>query len=209
MDPKLRPLVAALDSTDDAEIVQALQQIGDLGKAAVPALPRLLDQFLCADDYVRLETIHAIVRIDPERGTIFVSYLCEELTSGSLVHRSLAAEILGEIGADAKVAVPLLKLGTSDDCAAVACSAAAALGRITGDFSEAGVVIHRLLDHPDWTLRMSGIELLTQLGPIVPNAVEMVGKAIEDRNENVRRAGIAIFMAELIAVLPNELEHQR
>lgn len=201
MDPKLRQLVAALDHADHAEIVRALQQIGDLGKDAVAALPRLLDLFFYPDDYVRLETIHAIVRVDCERGTMFISYLCEELTSGSLVHRSLAAEILGEIGPEARIAVPLLKLGTSDDCAAVACSASAASGKITGDFSDAGVVIGRLLRHPDWTLRMSGIELLTQLGPVVPNAVEMVGKAIEDRNENVRRAGIAIFMAELIADL--------
>jgi HEAT repeat protein len=199
MEPRLRPLVTALDSPHIAEVVRALQQLGDLGKDAVAAMPRLLNLFYCDDDYVRLETIHAIIRIDVERATIFVSYLCDELTSGSLVHRSLAAEILGEIGSEAKVAVPLLKLGTADDCAAVACSASAALGKITGNFSDAGEVIARLLGHCDWTLRMSGIELLTQLGPIVPNAVEMVGKAIEDRNENVRRAGIAIFMAELIA----------
>ena len=201
MVPKLRPLVAALDSTDHAEVVRALQQIGDIGKDAASAMPRLLDQFFCPDDYIRLETIHAIVRIDQERATMFVSYLCDELTSGSLVHRSLAAEILGEIGSEAKVAVPLLKLGTADDCAAVACSASAALGKITGDFNDAGIVIARLLGHCDWTLRMSGIELLTQLGPIVPNAVELVDKAIEDRDENVRRAGIAIFMAELFADL--------
>lgn len=85
---------------------QALNRMGDEAGAAVPALLRALKD---EDDSIRRQAALALWKIDPEHAPDAVSTLVIMLEDGDSVSSSLAVDALGEMGADAKIALPSLR----------------------------------------------------------------------------------------------------
>jgi HEAT repeat protein len=106
------PLAKALGS-DQANVrlqaAQALEAIGPEAKHAVPALAKLLNTD-GEESTVRIKVAQALVRI----GEPSVPSLVEALKHAKEEVRLLAATALGEIGADAKPALPALRKAADD-----------------------------------------------------------------------------------------------
>lgn len=171
------------------DAVQALGQIGSEAEAAVPELLSLID----SEDAVSPSALDAIGQIGGPEAT---SELTTMLESQDVTTRTSAARALGNIGADAKDAVPalieLLKSPNVED----RFYAAVALGNMGSAAEEAVPDIIPLLrdsslvtqTHKDSEINRvdySAINALSQMGPAAEVAIpELVTKVSDPENPN-------------------------
>lgn len=101
-DKAIEQLVNAAKSTDPALRWHAISALGDVGPAAKSAAPVLIACLSDQDTQVKLSAERSLVKI----GKGAVPTLVESLKNESL--HSAVASIIGEIGPDAKAAVPAL-----------------------------------------------------------------------------------------------------
>ncbi|MCZ6792959.1 MAG: HEAT repeat domain-containing protein [Planctomycetota bacterium] len=128
------------DSTDVAEVISAAEKVAEIG--VVQSIPHILealkksrrsrearpDSDLVGDVEPLLEG--ALTSIVAKSGRASVSRLVEGLRDDDWHIRELSAELLGELGPEAKVAVPALKNALTDQSRAVRWRARLALDGI-------------------------------------------------------------------------------
>ena len=194
---------------------RALGNIGQPATAAIPALERLLDD---PDPAVGANAAAALWKIDrhPKAVPALIAMLSRPLTSGPYN----AAVALGEIGPDARAAVPALVGAFSHHSRDVHRSAARALGqigpvcipallpalnapspRVRQNALEAlrwlgPPAVPALIDaliNDDPQVRITAARILGDLGPAAKEASEALEKALKDPDPQVRKiAGRAL-----------------
>lgn len=110
--------------------------LGRIGAAAKPAVPRLLELSKSADELMATVATWAVLKIEPEDKTRLESaipLLRKALRGEADLARLEAAVSLGDIGPQAKSAIPILELVAEDDASRdVRAAAAEALTKIRG-----------------------------------------------------------------------------
>jgi len=157
--------------------VWKLMDFGESGRAALPALIRLLDNE--SEMYIRLGAAGAICRIAPVEAEAILPVLMAGLHDNDFVNRDTACMFVGGIGLKAHAAIPTLLNLLDDETESVQCSASEALGRISGDWSHAVEVGVELLQSPDWLIRVVGSEHFQAIGieakAAIPRIRELLG----------------------------------
>ena len=163
----INALISDLQSPDPLVRVRAAPALGDLGAAAIKAIPALLS--LTQDEtqhpLIRVLAAAAVARIDPAQTGAVIPVLINALKSDDAPLQGAAADELGALGKHAEPALPALFGLLTDDCAAVRSTAARSdLPKITGDRTPARQVGRELLWSRDLLDRQVGGTLLVLLG---------------------------------------------
>jgi HEAT repeat protein len=115
--PELRKLLEGA-STPPGTRYSAAYALGRIGPAARPALEKLRELAATDDELLATVAVWAALKIDPADSSLFASAvprLRKALRSGDEIVRLEAAVALGDIGPDAKRALPILELVAEDD----------------------------------------------------------------------------------------------
>jgi len=159
-------LISDLQSPDPLVRVKAAPRLGDLGAAALKAIPLLLSltQDKTQHPLIRVLAAAAVARIDPAQTGAVLSVLVNALNSDDAPLQGAAADELGSLGKHAEPALPSLFRLLTDGCAAVRSTAAQAICRITGNRTPGRQVGRALLRSKNWLDRQVGGGLLVLLG---------------------------------------------
>ena len=158
--PAMKALIDAVSDTDDEVRRLAVFALGRLGKDAQPAVPVLVTALEDSDQRIRLATAHALVSIDPQNkacGPVLVDAVSKEdvrsmvalsplqvkidravpalisaLTEIPSFTRIMAAKTLGDLGPDAKDALPQLRRMLNDRDPDIRAAVEKAIQRIEG-----------------------------------------------------------------------------
>jgi len=162
----LDTLMSELGSPDPLVRVRAAPRLGDLGAAALEAIPALLliTQDESQPPLLRVMAAAVVTKIDPAQTGAVLDALINGLKSGDAPLVGATADELGALGKHAKPALPDLFRLLTDDCAAVRSTAAQAIWRITGDRTAAERVGRELLRSEEWLDRKVGEGLFAVLG---------------------------------------------
>ena len=117
----IETLISDLLSSDPLVRVRAAPALGDLGAAAIKAIPALLS--LTQDEtqhpLIRVLAAAAVAKIDPAQTGAVIPVLINALKSDDAPLVGAAADELGALGTHAEPALPALFGLLRDDCAAV------------------------------------------------------------------------------------------
>jgi len=174
---------------DEADIVRyhAARSLGLLGSGAIEAVPELLNALKDVDAEVRIGAAQSMHRLDPSQIDA-VGFLINEMQTAPF-DAGTAALALGELGPDAKKAIPYIieMLGLEDRSARM--SAAEALGLFGPDAAEAVPALIKALDDSQEWVRMRAARSLGQIGPAASAAISKLKLVSEgDRFDYVRQA---------------------
>lgn len=121
------------DGSDGARVVGA-EMLGECGKAALPAVPALIQRLKDPDADVRVAVAVALIKIIPEKQTEpALETLGAELKNPDLLIRVLAADALGSLGPRARPQSGALSALLQDPEIEVRQAAREALRRISGN----------------------------------------------------------------------------
>jgi HEAT repeat protein len=180
-------LAGALQDKDRSVREAAALSLGRLGQSPELAVPVLVGM-LNRDDN-RESARDALIKLGPAARPA-VPALIDMLNVEDPNLRSNAAQVLGAIGPDAQSAEPVLTSvmrGTDDQ---TRLEAADALGKIGRDQPEAVEVTTRILNaqEKDWFVRERAAAILGHAGPAAEASIPVLTNALNDENEDVRRA---------------------
>jgi len=193
--PSLRedPSVArAMRENLSAVRIDAASTLGQMGGAAVAAVPALIESLESGDWELVKASAHAIERISPDSDLAFnavIGAYVTALNNPDTRQRWEAVAALARLGARAKPAGPhlirLLEDPTSGAAWALGCMGAAA--------SPATPHLMQALRRPDADVRRQAADALGRIGPAASAAVPALVSAMADRDPEVRwRAAAAI-----------------
>lgn len=175
-------LVTALNSRDGWLRLCALERLAELGAAAVPAIPALVKRIENGDEQAA-GTLSAVSKSSPDRA---VTLLMDALGNSSADVRWRVAELLGEIGPQAKTAIPVLTRKLDDPEPRVVGHAAIALRKVGGVVTNAVTVVRRLLNHHDSEVRAFAAVALAELGADASVALPDLVHLLNDSDAQVR-----------------------
>ncbi len=203
-DDDIQPLIEQLGDVSESVRLQAAYRLGRRGGEA--ALAALADKLLSADEEVRHAASYALSAIGPAA----VETAMTALDQPRSADRSIAIEVLGNIGEAAAVAVPalarLLSAGSSDERS----RAAVSLGKMKGSVPEGlQALIEALRTDEDDNVRGCAALALARLAPGAPEATAALESALQDTSwyvrgtalEGLERIGTADARGALVAHL--------
>jgi HEAT repeat protein len=180
--PALREALP-MDRANAAAYARALGGIGPAAREAIPELTALL-----TDADARPEIAVTLVRIDPGQAEKVVPALVEDLKSSEPKRQLRAINALGQLGAAAKPAVPLLAGRLKDHELQEA--SLAALRRIGPEASEAVPALVAFLRAPGQNIALKVGDVLVHIGP---KAIPAVAGLLQDANVEYRRFAVFIL----------------
>jgi len=164
-------LIDAL-ANEDGEVVQNVAKaLGQLGSAARETVPTLMLGEAKAPKEVR----EALVKIGSEDASAIARELCDERKE----IRSLAAEVLAEIGSKAKAAIPDLVRALSDPEKEVRAGAAKAIARIGARSEDVPSLLAALANGDEVTV-LNIVEALGRCGGAAREAVPALTGLLKD-----------------------------
>jgi HEAT repeat protein len=170
-------LSVALQSRYTGVVYNVAFALGAIGPAAKPAEPMLLAHLASVTPYIRATAAEALWRID--RHPAAIPELVKHLQDPQSTDRGEAAEALGRIGPDAKVAVPALLAALKDRQHLTPVRAAEALWFVAKHELAIPMLTGALKD-PDPTTRCHAAYWLGRIGPAAKAAVPALVEALRD-----------------------------
>lgn len=195
--PDTTGLLAALQSDDERRRLDAAYALGGLGERGIPTLIDALRSEALAKaesnqaktpanvqggNPADLDIAHALTAI----GSAAVPALIDELTSSDWPLRAAAADILGNLGLEARAAAPALNRALADENRWVRRNAAEALGTLTPEDGESVVALAKALADEHEPVRRNAALALAKIGTAAAPAVSALGKSLADENRYVR-----------------------
>jgi HEAT repeat protein len=177
---EIASLIEKLKSNDERELDTAIEKLGKIGKPAIPALMKALQD---KNLLVRRSAADVLAKIGPPAIPDLVKAL-NNFDAGVL---SSATSVLGSIGAEAKMAVPKLILLLKNPNANVRGSAAYALGSIGAEAKTAARPLVPLLKDREANVRSSAAYALERIGAEAKDAAQDLVPLLTDSDVGVRR----------------------
>jgi HEAT repeat protein len=201
---RMKKILARKDSPDRLYAVSALE---DLGQSAAPAVPELMAA-LSGGDLVSYSAARALSKLDaaapallealkstdpalrreaarilPAHGALAAPGLAKNLQSADPALAEESARILGEMGEEAKDAVPALARLAYSGKKDLKIQASIALGRIG---PAAGKWLAAAMRAPDGKIRSGAARVLADMSPPSPEAAAALAAALEDPDAGIR-----------------------
>jgi HEAT repeat protein len=126
----LPELIGLLGDNQSAERLHVIRALAAIGPEAKAALPKIKENLKNPDLFCRVAAAHALWRID-RNAELAIPVLIEAFADQQMDTEWLS-EVLGEIGPDAKAAVPRLR-EIADSAPWAQASVRKALAKITGE----------------------------------------------------------------------------
>jgi HEAT repeat protein len=187
-------LIAQLDRLKGREheplqeaVVDALGQIGSPGRSALPVLARTTGRSVDIDQAIKRSTTQILTASDAQD----IAALTSQLTSRDSSMRLRAAKALGNLGLDARTAVPDLVAVLADPDGDVRRAAVSALRLIQPDVRPGEPIVRSIvmdLADPDPGVRAAAARLLGRLGSAAVSAAPALEALLADPDSDVRRA---------------------
>jgi HEAT repeat protein len=225
-DAGLAALCAALQDKKSTYRGEYAEAIGEIQTGTGLSYPTLLPLLWDGEPEVRYQATLALYRLDPERGRDpAIDALCEVLAGigedgfryehdllQALARIGPAAKkavpilcdrggpwwILGEIGPDARAAIPFLEKALEDEKQCI--DAAVALWKITGKAKPSLAVLTKIIENPKERMerRYEAAEAIGELGPQAKAAAPILKKLLSDpwHNLNVAAARALLRIGE-------------
>ncbi len=185
--------LAAVKSPDAATRAHAASFLGSIGPEAKICLPALEDALKDKNPLVRVEAANAIWRIDPEIKRLAVPMLSDAAGAGMIwgdasLAKNLSIKYLGEIGPEAKEAIPNLKLCLKSESRYERVIAATAMIQIDKTTREIAlpVLSYGLRKDQDQFTKVEAADALCKLGRDAKEFMPAVRKLLEDDDTFVR-----------------------
>ena len=185
-------LIKALTNEVARIRIEAAEDLGLIGPAAVAAVPALLKLAeRDGDPLIRVEAAKAVAGID-SKNKAAIPILVEALTDKAGKVRKRAAECLGDLGPSGKSAVAALIKMLKDSDPAVTWAAIDALGQI-GPAAEAAVpgLIEALADT---STRGAAVDALGQIGRSARQAIAALEKIVKGDDVSARWAAASALV---------------
>ncbi|HYV28358.1 MAG TPA: HEAT repeat domain-containing protein [Candidatus Eisenbacteria bacterium] len=174
--------IATLESKDSWLRFCAFRALAAMGASAQPALPALVKALERGDR----EEQGALSTVSKAVGAQSVSVLTNALANRDATVRQTVSEILGEIGPEAKAAIPSLILRLHDPDLRVVAHSALALWKVDRQTRDSVPVLVKLLADGDAEIRAGAAATLGEFGSESGEAVPALLKTLEDTNVLVR-----------------------
>ncbi len=190
-----KPLQFWIDALKDSEALvreEAVLVLIDFGPAAKNAVPALTPLLKDASVPLRVKAATALVRIDPRQAKNAVPVLCEALKIGTPAERVQTVQLLGQLGADAGDACPMLVEAMNDPDASLRSAARGALTRIG---AAAVPPLKAALTHKDVWVRRSAAETLGPMGSVAKDAAAALKERLKDDDALTRVAAAQALFA--------------
>jgi HEAT repeat protein len=185
--PAIQKLLEDADGRLREAAADALGGIDPKVKEAAPALQKSL-----GDDEagVRLAAARALFSIQGIEAAMVIPVMTRALKDDDPDMRRDAAALIGDFGAAAKDSVPALIASLKDPDGGVRSAAAWAIARITGGQAtqKAIDVMIAALKDKEPRARQDAARLLGDVGPDARSAIPALNEAMEDPNDEVRKA---------------------
>ncbi|MCP4352437.1 MAG: HEAT repeat domain-containing protein [Desulfobacterales bacterium] len=179
--------------------IAAAEALEKIGPAAAKASPYLIKAMGDGDAEVRSVAVKALWKVDPdwqesEAARKAVPSFVKALTGSDWRVCSGAMTALGEIGPGAAKAVPYIVKSLIDNDRNVRNAARASLKKINPGWTESKAVTSTItyfiiaLSDSKWSVRLSSVEVLGEIGPGAAKAAPYLVKATKDNIPDVRNA---------------------
>jgi HEAT repeat protein len=178
----LSGLIETLESKDSWFRFCAFRELADMGASAQPALPALVKAVERGDSQEQ----GALSTVSKAAGTKSVPALTNALASRNATVRQSVAEILGEMGPDARAAIPFLEARLDDAEPLVVLQTAYALRKVDGQTHGAVAVMVKLLAHGNAEIRAGAAAVLGEFGDESSEAVPALLRTLGDASPQVR-----------------------
>ncbi len=155
----------------------AAKVLGQMGPAARPAVPALLEALRDEDGQVSRAAAEALGKIRPGPDAIPGLMAC--LKNPRPFTRMQAAESLGCIGPPAQEAVPALKEALEDKDVLMRLTTAEALYKITGSAQPYLPIVIPVLESQKGFIRARAAQVLTAMGPDAKDALPELRAALD------------------------------
>jgi HEAT repeat protein len=184
-------LTAALWEEDPTRRALAVFALGQLGRAARPAVPPLLERLKDEDALMRCIIAQALARI---RARSAIPALTERLGDKDQRVREAAAQALIHLRVESEVLVPTLLRWLTAGPTAQRRLAALALGALGPEAASAVPALVKVLDDEDGAIRDAALVALASIGPSARDAVGPLRALLKDEE----RAGNHLAAAEAL-----------
>jgi HEAT repeat protein len=173
----LPQLMNRLDDEDAQVRLHTAITMGNIGAEAKAAIPTLLEFTRSTSHVMRVYSARALWKVSGEVEPA-LTVLEAGLQEKSAKFRWAAPVFLGEMGADAARAMPLLQEGANDPDKEVASLCIQALGKIS---AESIPILAEHLGSNDPGMRISAAVALGELGPKAVEAVPALRRLLDDK----------------------------
>ena len=196
-------LMQALNDEDSFIRSMSALALLNLGRKAAPAVPPLLEAMkktqlsdLQKPEPLELAPVKALAAI----GEPAVVPTMKLLSHPSPLIRYQAAFVLGEIGPDAKLALPELEKLLRDPSGEVVLEAARSVAVIGRDGSKTAALMKLALGHAEAGTRHYGLQTVIRMGPAGHDLSSLVIPLLDDPTPEIRRLAVAY-----VGTLPPDL----
>jgi HEAT repeat protein len=192
---RLARYITELRDPDPWTLASTARFLGNLGPEARDCLPHLQDAVKDENPLVRVSAIGAIWQLDPQQGTVHIPVLVQDLGGEGVLKddkslaRNLSIQLLGEMGAKAKSAIPKLKTILKSESHYERILSASSIIGIDKESSDIAipVLIQELKNDQPYN-RQAAVEAIGRLGRDAKKFAANVRILLKDQDENVRDA---------------------
>lgn len=165
-------LIQALSDEDFTVRHYASEALGKFGPVAEEAIPELRKTLNDEDFEKRITAASAIILITPEADDAILTLMNEAGSNESWYARWKVVTGLGDAGANAYNALPVLRQLLNDEDGRVGVGAALAIAKITQDPTEAVILLIGFLDDDNTGARIYAANALGEIGPPAAPALD-------------------------------------
>lgn len=195
-----RLVIELLKSEEEAVRYRAAKLLARAGRAAAPAVPRLMELLNDANEKVQLAAVEALAAVGPAAKDAVIEIGKKAEVEDPIMARA-AAIALKNLGTDAVLAIPSLCKALDSNDHGVCLEAAKAIAAVGADGVGAveAIVKHLNDDASRREERLALLDALTAIGPPAKDAIPAVNKLAEMKSDGTIR-GAAVETLAVIGI---------